>query len=56
VDVGAGHRLEGHSFVAVFDGHAGDFSAKFCAGQMVTFVKATAAFNDYMRWVLHEPL
>jgi serine/threonine protein phosphatase PrpC len=42
-------ELEGHSFIAVYDGHGGQFSAIYCGQHMLDFLKKTAAFQDYKK-------
>lgn len=46
-------ELEGHSFIAVYDGHGGQFSAIYCGRHMIDFLKRTAAFQDYKSYVAH---
>ena len=42
-------ELDGHSFVAVYDGHGGSFSAIFCGRHMIDFIKRTASFQEYKK-------
>lgn len=41
-------RLEGHSFVAVFDGHGGDLCALYASENMLRHITETPQFNEYV--------
>ena len=40
--------LEGHSFVAVYDGHGGDACAKYAGDHMMRHIRETPQFNEYL--------
>jgi len=42
-------ELDGHSFIAVYDGHGGQYSAIYCGEQMISFLKKTKGFEDYKK-------
>ncbi|CAN0317745.1 unnamed protein product [Discosporangium mesarthrocarpum] len=39
--------LQGHSFVAVYDGHGGGFCANYAGGNMMRHITETEAFKKY---------
>ena len=42
-------ELDGHSFIAVYDGHGGQYSAIYCGKHMIEFVKNTKGFQEYKK-------
>jgi serine/threonine protein phosphatase PrpC len=40
-------ELEGHSFIAVYDGHGGQYSAIYAGKHMADFVRRTVAYTEY---------
>lgn len=41
--------LEDHVLVGVFDGHSGDFTAKFVANKLHHIIEATKEWKDYLK-------
>jgi len=42
-------ELDGHSFIAVYDGHGGQYSAIYCGEHMISFLKKTKGFEEYKK-------
>lgn len=46
---GTEEDLDQHSFLAVYDGHGGVFSAQYCGQHMINFLKGTPGYEEYKR-------
>lgn len=42
-------ELAGHSFVAVYDGHGGQFSAIYCGNHMIESLRKTQGYLEYKK-------